>query len=89
MQRLHYLVCYDICNPRRLGRIGRVGRKMAMPLQYSVLYLYGTERDLDRLLELLELEMDDRVDDIRAYRIPDLGRIETIGQNWLPESIFA
>ena len=88
MMTKHFLVCYDIRNPKRLNRIGRVSRKHAVSLQYSVFYISGSEQDLDRFLLLLEQEMDEREDDVRAYQIPDVQRVENMGQSWLPDGIF-
>jgi CRISPR-associated protein Cas2 len=84
----HYLICYDICDPKRLGRVGRVSRQQALALQYSVYYLLGTAADLERFLVRLDALIDEDVDDIRAYRIPDLGRVERQGESWLPDGIF-
>ena len=37
-----YIICYDITCPRRLGRIHRVLKRLANPLQYSVFLFIGT-----------------------------------------------
>tara|TARA_R110000868_G_scaffold122666_1_gene325268 strand:+ start:2267 stop:2542 length:276 start_codon:yes stop_codon:yes gene_type:complete len=87
-QLYHYLICYDIADPRRLNRVGRVSRQQALALQYSVYYLFGTAADLDRLLDRLDALIDVEVDDIRAYRIPELGRVERQGESWLPDGVF-
>jgi len=38
-----YIICYDITCPRRLGKIHRLLKQSALPLQYSVFLFNGTE----------------------------------------------
>lgn len=84
----HFLICYDIADPKRLGRVGRASRKQAMPLQYSVYYLQGSLADVDRLLDAIEHLIDERADDVRAYRIPALDSVERLGETWVPDGVF-
>ena len=65
-----YLICYDIADPRRLGRVHRATVREALPVQYSV-YLYeGSTRELRRFLAALEAIIEPLEDDVRAYPLP-------------------
>lgn len=87
IHRYHYLVCYDISSPRRLQKVGRISRRYGTPFQYSVIYFYGSEQELDDFLDELESVIDDSEDDIRAYRINSVDSIITLGEPLLPEGI--
>ncbi|MBH2042715.1 MAG: CRISPR-associated endonuclease Cas2 [Comamonadaceae bacterium] len=83
-----YIICYDIANPRRLGRIHRVLKKHALAVQYSVFLFSGTEAQLQRCLAQLQALMDERYDDIRAYPLPQRGLRLVMGASALPEGIL-
>ena len=82
-----YIICYDIANPRRLGRIHRVLKKQALAVQYSVFLFSGTDAQLQRCLEQLQALMDERYDDIRAYPLPQRGLRLVLGASALPDGI--
>lgn len=82
-----YLICYDIANPRRLGRIHRHLAQHALPLQYSVFYYQSSEQQLIRRLQELRALMDERADDIRAYPISARSLRLHLGGGTLPEGI--
>ncbi len=81
------IICYDIACPRRLGRIHRLLKKCACPLQYSVFLFTGTQLELQRCLARLQELMDPRHDDIRAYPLPQRGLRVCMGRATLPEGI--
>ena len=83
-----YIICYDIANPRRLGRIHRALKKQAIAVQYSVFLFSGTEEQLQRCLNQLQTLMDVRYDDIRAYPLPQRGLRLVLGPSVLPEGIL-
>ena len=64
-----FLICYDIANPRRLGRIHSHLKRHALPLQYSVYYYHASEHQLQLRLQELRALMDEHADDIRAYPV--------------------
>lgn len=64
-----YLVAYDIADPRRLRRVHRALRAVAIPVQCSVFLVHGTLKDIERLLEQLDLLIEPRQDDVRAYPV--------------------
>lgn len=83
----NYIICYDIANPRRLGRIHRALKRRALPVQYSVFLFSGTDVQLQRCLDELQALMDERYDDIRAYPLPQRGLRLVLGASLLPEGI--
>lgn len=82
-----YIICYDISNPRRLGRVHRYLKKHAVALQYSVFLYTGDERKFDRCLEGAVALIDEKEDDLRAYPLPARGLKARIGRPALPEGI--
>lgn len=82
------IICYDICDPRRLNRIYRALCKRAWPIQYSVFLFTGDRRQLRACLQELQALMDPREDDIRAYPLPRRGLHWSLGQSLLPEGIY-
>lgn len=83
-----YILCYDIADPRRLGRVHRLLKKTALPVQYSVFLYTGTEARFEHCLNELAHLIDPRQDDVRAYPLPERGLRWAIGQRTLPEGIF-
>lgn len=82
-----FVVCYDISDPRRLGRLHRFLKNRAVPLQYSVFLFSGDDRQLERLLSAAEKYIDKNADDLRAYPLPARGFKARIGQPALPQGI--
>ncbi len=83
-----YIICYDITEPRRLGRIHRALKKAALPVQYSVFLFCGTPEQLALCLARLEAIMDPDTDDIRAYPLPQRGLRLALGPGALPGGIL-
>ena len=83
-----YIICYDITDPRRLGRIHRALKKTALPVQYSVFLFSGTPEQLALCLARLEALMDPASDDIRAYPLPQRGLRLALGPGALPGGIL-
>ena len=83
-----YIICYDITEPRRLGRIHRTLKKAALPVQYSVFLFRGTPEQLALCLARLEAIMDPDTDDIRAYPLPQRGLRLAMGQAALPSGVL-
>jgi len=83
----HWLVAYDIRDPRRLGRIHRYLRKRAFAAQYSVFVFEGNDAMLEALIADLSMLMDTAVDDVRAYHLPAHCRVWQLGAQAWPEGI--
>ena len=45
-----YIICYDITNRRRLGRVHSLLKKHAVPLQYSLFLFTGTDAQATAIL---------------------------------------
>ena len=70
--RRHVLVCYDICEPRRLKRVHRVVRDFGRPIQYSVFACRLTDLQRADLEARLLDEIDQRIDQVMLV---DLGAV--------------
>lgn len=82
-----FLVCYDIADPRRLGRVHRLVTKRAMFVQLSVYFLQGDRADLMTLMNELKEVIDEDQDDVRAYTVRSLADAMRVGCSWLPDGI--
>ncbi|MEJ2419438.1 MAG: CRISPR-associated endonuclease Cas2 [Exilibacterium sp.] len=80
----HYLICYDIANPKRLGKVHRRAVSHAVFVQYSVYYLRGSQAQLRTMLEDIEAVIDVAQDDVRAYTVSPLAESIQLGISWLP-----
>lgn len=83
-----WLVCYDIANPRRLGRVYRYINTVAVPVQYS---LYITENSAQGILKIrdrLAKLIDPGEDDVRIYSLPVRSHIVHYGRGALPEGLL-
>ena len=82
-----YIVCYDISDPKRLGKLFRYLRKCAVPLQNSVFLFTGDDRRLDRCMAKAAGIINAAEDDLRAYPLPAHGLKARLGRPVLPEGI--
>lgn len=84
----HFLICYDITEPRRLCRMHRYLLRWATPLQYSVFLLAGEREDFcDCMSGAAEL-INPQDDDLRGYPLPQRGLELRLGVPVLPRGIF-
>lgn len=82
-----FLICYDIADPRRLGRVHRYLAKEAVPVQYSVFTATLSRFGLKKLIEGLVEIIHSGEDDVRIYPLPEKLRILSIGQGFFPEGV--
>lgn len=66
----HYLIGYDITNPRRLARLFRRLKRYATPIQYSLFLGTMTEARLNQCIKDIKLIIDPKRDDVRIYPLP-------------------
>jgi len=70
MNTCNFLVCYDISDKKRLAKIARLLSKIAIRIQKSIfLYLDCNKIEISKLVDELNLIINDKEDDIRIYRI--------------------
>ncbi|WP_298609743.1 CRISPR-associated endonuclease Cas2 [uncultured Thiothrix sp.] len=68
--RFPHIISYDIAEPKRLKRIHRFLKKVALPLQYSVFLIEADAKRIEQLMKQLALMIKAREDDIRIYPLP-------------------
>lgn len=83
-----HIIAYDIADPRRLSRIHRYLKKLAMPVQYSVFLIKCSAIQLADVIADLESMIDPKKDDVRIYTLPKKPEILTLGQQGLAEGIY-
>lgn len=83
----HYLIAYDIGNPRRLCRLHRYLKTWAIPVQYSVFTAVLRQVQLEMLVAGIKEIIDDRKDDVRIYPLPRCPEATVFGKSYLPAGI--
>ena len=66
---MRYLIAYDICEPRRLQRVGRFFDKHAVRCQKSVFIFTGDAAHLLRVLDQAAQLIDSAVDVVQAWKL--------------------
>lgn len=69
MHRQWYLISYDIADPRRLQKIGRILRGYKVEGQKSFCECWLTPSERDRLLAYLQAQIDPACDRIHAFSL--------------------
>lgn len=79
-----WLVAYDIRCDRRLRRVHACLRRQGMAVQYSAFIVEADDSGVQRVLERIRALIDARVDDVRAYHLPERCAVWTLGrqQEW-------
>lgn len=75
--RRSYLVCYDICHPKRLRRIFRIMKGYGEPWQFSIFFCVLKEIDRVRLQSDIEKEINSKEDQVM---IIDMGTNEDVAR---------
>lgn len=83
-----YLVCYDIANPKRLGRLHRFVQDFAVMAQYSVYLAWLTPERLEALGSGILERIDPRVDDVRIYPLPENISVDVLGRGAAPKGVY-
>ncbi|MGF1547011.1 MAG: CRISPR-associated endonuclease Cas2 [Thiotrichales bacterium] len=86
-QQREHLIAYDIANPKRLARVHRLLKRIALPVQYSLFYTKLSDQQRDKLAALLEKLIHPREDDIRIYPLPSQYQALYLGQAPLMEGL--
>lgn len=82
MAATHYLICYDIAEPKRLQKVAHVMEDFGVRVLYSVFECYLTPVQLEALRQTIEPLLDPLEDSVRYYvlcescetRVEHLGR---------------
>lgn len=87
--RSSYLVCYDVCDPKRLRRVFQAMRGFGDHLQFSVFECQLTPADLVRCREALRAIIHHREDQVLFVNLgPSEGRgervITSLGKAYTP-----
>lgn len=84
----HWLMAYDIRNPRRLVRVHRYLRDLGLHLQYSVFGIEATDLRMQDILQDLNLLISPDHDDVRAYHLPEKCPVWILGNQGFSEGII-
>ena len=88
MKNKNILIAYDITSPKRLGRIHRYLKNIAIPVQYSIFVTRVTERQLHKIIKELRQRINSSSDDVRIYEIPSDYQADLYGCQAMPEEIM-
>jgi CRISPR-associated endonuclease Cas2 len=66
---MHYLIAYDICEPRRLRRVARCLEKYAIRCQKSVFAFDGTGERLREIMDEVAQLIESDVDLVQAWKL--------------------
>lgn len=77
--RSTYLVCYDICNPYRLAKVGKTMRSFGDRVQYSIFECRFTKTDLVKCQQRLSKIINTREDQVMFVNLgPAEGRADRV-----------
>ena len=86
--RANYLVCYDVADKRRLGRVYCHMKGCGLHLQFSVFLCSLTWPEFRELKTGLAKLIDEANDDVRIYPLPKDGAIVALGRgDRVPEGV--
>ena len=71
-----YLVCYDICDAKRLRRVHRLIRDWGVPIQFSIFEIEVNSDQFEQLMAKLTELINQEEDKVMFYRLsPQQDRI--------------
>ncbi len=85
--RQAWVVCYDVCDRKRLGAVHTFLRRKAIPTQYSVFVAFMSHRQIHTLVAALETLTCSIEDDVRVYPVPALAEVFLLGATLMPEGV--
>jgi len=74
-----YMIVYDIADPKRLRKVHKIMKNHGLPVQQSVFFVQGKERNVNVLLDKIEKVMALDKDDLRAYPVSHPKNVWTTG----------
>ena len=69
-------------------KLNKCLKKVGIPLQCSIFSVDATNEKMGTLISQLATLIDPRVDDVRAYRLPEKGWRATLGDAMLPNDMW-
>lgn len=87
--RNNWIICYDICDARRLRRVYRLCCDHAATLQNSIFWAEFNQQELMRFISQIEEIIDTAKDDVRIYPVGPLSQLQLFGQSRLPDEMQA
>jgi CRISPR-associated protein Cas2 len=82
-----WLIAYDITCPKRLGRVHRYLKKVAVPVQYSIFIAEENDQGINRIRDELAQIINAKTDDLRIYPLPKNLELHQYGRRALPEGL--
>lgn len=67
---MFYIVCYDTPSDKRRRKLANLLKNHIMHVQKSVFEGYLTKEQFEKLLMLIEKNIDEKEDSVRIYEIP-------------------
>ena len=64
-----YLICYDICNSKRLRRVHHLVRDTALPVQFSVFEASFKQLEVMEFIRKIKLEIDVAEDKVELFKL--------------------
>jgi CRISPR-associated protein Cas2 len=83
-----FLIAYDIAHPRRLARVHRSVKSVAIPAQRSLYVVHTTANEVRAIRDVLAGLIDRHEDDVRIYPLPQRTRILHYGKRPLPDRLL-
>ncbi len=80
MMKIHYLIAYDIREPKRLRKVHYYISKKAMALQRSVFLVKADKSDIKKIAIALLERADTQKDDIRLYPLQGVNKMWVAGK---------
>lgn len=83
-----WLIAYDISCPKRLGRVHRYLKSVAIPVQYSMFTAEENEAGIRRIIGELKTRIHPTADDLRLYPLPNRLELHHYGHRALPVGLL-
>lgn len=82
-----WLIAYDITCPKRLGRVHRYLKTIAVPVQYSIFAAEDNEPGIQQVRREIARLINPKTDDVRIYPLPANLELYHYGCRTLPEGL--
>lgn len=74
MRYFNFLLCYDICDAKRLQKLQRLVSKSMLQIQYSVYYATLTKVQMDNLINQIKKIINPIHDEVCVYEVEPIER---------------